>query len=232
MQTEKKEALNALQYFVFDGRQAVDGFIKEQGLLYETWKKGWEGTFQELSSDAQVVSPDFIRQSIVAGLFLNRSEVIGLQAYSIFNLNWNAHLEHPYFKTYPPKVFEILKNEGVQQVMTMEYLYVNPDWRRSVVGISLADVICSLGLRLFAASSAQAITSVTRNERKVNEMLYRKGAKCLASDLNLHNVAVDIIGFFKGQCIEEQNSEIEFVEKFWLTKNDPLGIALKSQAAA
>ncbi|MDB5036698.1 MAG: hypothetical protein JWQ35_226 [Bacteriovoracaceae bacterium] len=214
------DALNGVQYRIFEGRRSANAYTQSQNALYQTWKLGWDSTFQELRSDSIAQSPDFLRQTLVAGLFIGEQKVIGLQAYSFFNVHLEAHLEHPYFRTYPSAVLDALKSRGAHQFMTMEYLYVDPNWRRSIIGISMADVICSLGLKIFSNSANDAVISITRNERKVNQMLYDKGAECLAKDLQLHNVTVDIIGFFKNKILETSSEEANLAKKLWEERLD------------
>ncbi len=209
-----------LKYVIFSGRNCPENYLGEYNSVYKAWHKGWVSTFEELKSEAIPTATDFLRQNIVGGVF-HEDTVIGLQCYSFFQLGAQSHLDHSYFKTYPQQSLDALRVRGLTQLMTMEYLYVNPDWRRSLVGFSLADIICTLGLRIFKMTDAQALISITRNQRKVNDMLYNKGAYPLCDELTLHNVGVDIICFEKEKVVDNQTGlEASLTEKLWNQKQD------------
>lgn len=63
----------------------------------------------------------------------------------------------------------------------------------------MAEVLACLGLLSFQESPSDVMLGVARADRKVNQMLYRHGAECLAPNLNLHGVPVDLVAYWRGR---------------------------------
>jgi hypothetical protein len=215
-----------LSYYLLDCRGSQPQFKAIQELVYSAWKRGWATTYRELQSEAEPQSNEFLRQSFMAAIVCE-AEVVGCHLYSFWDLHSRIHLENPYFADYPESVLEAFRSRGASDVMTMEYLYVSPQWRKSLTGISYAEILLSLALRILSQVDAAAAIGIARNDRKMNSVIYRKGAECMATDLIMHHVDVDIISVFQGAAIEDLiGQENDIFERLWAERIDPLGITL------
>lgn len=183
--------LDEFEYYLIDGRFPPQGESKLYNLAYDAWKTNWLATYRELESQAQPSPNEFFRFDVVSVL-LWRGQVIGLHLYNFFDIEAEAHQEHPFFNLYTAQIWADLQEQGFRKLMPLEYLWVDRSWRRSVTNISIADVLIHCGLEVFRLSDADAAVGVTRNDRKVNNSVYRTGADAIAENLSLHNVSVDL----------------------------------------
>jgi len=220
--------MNQLQYLIlpghnFSGPQKKDlrkAWALHYDSFFDTWKKSWDHTFSELKSNSQAQNNDFLRQTILAGLF-NGVEVVALQTSTFFDLRWRAHSTHPYFRLFPESFWKEAELQQRQQFMTIEYLYVSPLWRKSLQSASLSDVLMCLSLQIMNETSADAMLGVPRADRKVNEAIYKRGAIPISQNLDLHNVKVDLIQFLKGDFIRDPTREEDhLIDHYWENRID------------
>ena len=146
-------------YFVISGGMTEPEIEGTHNLLYSAWQAGWLATYSELNSHSKAQSPDFIRQTLIGGI-MREDTVVAVQCYTRFNLRMQAHREHPYFAFYPADIIENLVQNSAGQVMTMEYLYVSPDFRRSKSGVSFASIMCNRHNQCTGMSSQPSPTNM------------------------------------------------------------------------
>lgn len=219
-----------LSYRLISGRHSAEEGCALHNAAYRLWHRCWESTFSELKSEAKLNPQDFLRQDIISALY-DGQRAVGLLLHTYLNLELDAVREQPYLATYPAEVIDRLREEGVSKVLTMEYLTLDPLWRKSKVGLSMGEVILGLGAKLFAASGFEAMLVVTRNDRGVNQTLYGYGGRCLAAGLTKHNVPVDIVSLDRGKTRPGPNEKVNYwIEYFWGKRQDTVDIAKFSQS--
>jgi len=217
-----------LEYVLFSGENAGELFRKRHDNAYQLWQKNWQATFSELKTDAKLKADDFVRQHIIGGLFQG-DEAVGLLLHTYFNLDLAAVRGHTYLATYPADIISRLRAEGKTEVLSMEYLTLDSRWRKHLVGVSLAEVILGLGAKVLEASGFESMIVVTRNEKRVNQILYGYGARCLAANLTKHNVPVDLVSLDHGNTHPGESPEVnELIEHFWSNRQDTVGIERKN----
>src|SRR5690606_3255994 len=95
---------------------------------------------------------DLWTATILAILQANNGDIIGVHIYNVFDLRTKAVQSHSYLLNFPDtKVFEI-KKDGADQVMSMEYLLVNPKYRGKQDGFSWGEVVIGLGFNALLSS--------------------------------------------------------------------------------
>lgn len=213
-----------LEYVLLSGYEVSENLTARHDSAYRLWKNNWLKTFTDLKSEATPKAEDFTRQTIIGALFQG-DEAVGMLLYTHFNLNLEAMREHSYLSSYPAEIISRLRAEGHSEVLSMEYLTLDSRWRKSVVGVPIAEVILGLGAKVARESGLSAAIAVTRVDRRVNEILYSYGAQCLVSNLTKHNVSVDLVSFKDGHIHPGPNAEVnELVEFFWQNRNDTIGL--------
>jgi hypothetical protein len=177
-----------------------------------------------LQSTSKPTAEDFIRQQFVTGLFVG-DKPVSFHGYGLFDLEALPHLDLHYFHPFRSKALSELQLRNVKKVMTLEYLLLDPEFRKTKVGKSLASLVVSLSLRAFQTTSADAAIGVTRNDRGVNNMVYKKGAVCLEASSHLHNVTIDVVAFFKSQIVEDlQGQDFDLFQHIWNERMDRTGL--------
>lgn len=195
--------------------------LQQYNQFYEDWKTSWNQTYKELKSESSAQPNDFLRQDILAGLFFE-NEPIALQTYAIFDLRWSAHRDHSYLSPFPSKYLDSLHHQNLNRLWTVQFLFVKPEWRKNLQQVSVSEVLAILGIRAFYASQADIMIGVARADRKINEMLYRRGASVIQRGLTLHNVAIDLLKFDRNDqlILKTDRPEDEYIEKFWNDRID------------
>jgi hypothetical protein len=204
-----------LRYVLLSGAKARPEFCPLHNQAYALWQSNWQKTFEDLKSNAKLSADDFVRQNIISALF-DGEKAVGLLLHTYLDLNLDAVRAHSYLSTYPCQVVEGLRHSGAAQVLTMEYLTLDKNWRKSKVGVALGEVILGLGVQVLVESGFDSMVVVTRNDRQVNKILYGYGARCLAANLTKHNVSVDLVSLDKGKTYPGADSEVNrWIEYFW-----------------
>lgn len=188
--------------------------------FYEVWQVSWEQTLNELKSACALQNNDFLRQTVLSGLFYE-SQFVALQTNTFFDLRTKAHTTNPYFNLFPTSFWDEMKKEKADHVMTIEYLYVTPAWRKSLQGISLGEVLSCLAINLMLCTKCQSMVAVPRADRKVNTMIYSRGAQPIKQDIELHNVKVDLVRFPRQPWIRKNESETDvLIDYYWDNRLD------------
>lgn len=194
--------------------------IKQLNEVYKFWHQIWNDTFVELKGQELKYSDDFVRQDEIAVLYAE-GKIVGTFSFSWFNLELSSHRNHSYFKSYPKDVLEKLEKQNLNQIMTMGYLAVHEDWRKTNLGPFVSEVLVGVACKRLVSSPASILLTFTRNNRKMNELGYRHGAKCLKASQREHNVEVDFIGVHRNEVQATPVAGIpELIESVWNTRID------------
>jgi len=186
---------------------------------YELWNSIWSETFNELVGLEKFYSDDFLRSHEVSVLFYDE-EPISVFLYNQLNMKSKAFQNLSYFKNYPEQVFEQIKT--YENIMVMGYLTVSKNWRKSITNISFSDVHVGLAVKRFLNSNHQALISFTRNNRKINDVVYRFGAKGLLKEHTAHNVSVDYILIDKFSAKNHPDDDLQTIVDFLWENYKPL----------
>lgn len=208
------------QHYIFDPRESHLDNWEVAEKTYDLWFKVWSETFGDLIHLEKLHSDDFLRYREISTVFC-QDEPIGIVFYNWIHLGFRPHLEHSYFDYYPEGVLGSLKKEGHKDVMIMSYLTISPQWRKTVSGVPISDVMIGLAVKRFESSSSTALISFTRNNRKVNELVYRFGAKPFLKDCVQHNVKVDFIKITKESILQNPIPGVQsLVNQLWEQTNN------------
>ncbi len=218
--------LKKFKYYLMPTK-AYRGFkgIELNNSLYQYWKEFWGKIYSEAGALEAFVTDDFLRQEFVGVLTFN-DQIVGCLFSSFFNLNQTSTLEHRYFKFYPLEYVQSLKARNIEIAQSVEFLTLDPAWRKSRTGISLSEVIIGLSLKAGHALNADAIIGTARSDVGVNDSCYKYGFECLIPNVSRRNFNVDLIAYFtSSQTVKHPDQSIDsFIDYLWENKIDLLGL--------
>ena len=182
--------LQNLTYHLLPGRCPA-GFsgVELHNTVFNYWKNFWDETLKGL--DGTAANPaEFDRQSLIAVITDERRHVVGLSCASFFNFDSMAIHSHPYFMNgFETDYIETFRKHGYRHPMSIEYLTVNPAFRKSETGVSVAVVLIGLSMKLMERLEVDAATAPARLDLKVDAMARHFGALSLGPRV-FHNVPV------------------------------------------
>lgn len=224
LQYQKQKLLSKLEYVVLSGsgdRSFNNADLHNKAYIY--WKNFWTRIYSDAQSLDSFSCDDFFRQNFVTLLLLS-GEVVGMHLYSVFHLNHLAVQEHHYFKFYPQDFFEFMKERSSDYVMSLEFLTIDPAWRKAECGISLGEVLIGCGLRFFDFLGTSAVIAPARADNKVNQMCYKYGFDCFRDNIVKRNFQVDLVVGFKDKVHPHPDqSTLNLVERLWAERKDHTG---------
>lgn len=168
------------------------------GSAYQCWSEVWRETFAELEGRTELHSDDFTRQDEISALFH------GYECIALF-FSRKVDLSHPfsrddsYFSVWPEAARAAACARG-SRVWVSSNITIHRDWRRPA-NCSLARLICALIIERFLISDADVLVGTMRNDRRMNTVTYELGAKPLAENVIHHGVPVDLVAFYRGECV-------------------------------
>lgn len=160
---------------------------------YRCWRTVWGQTLKEVDGVAQVFGDDFTRQDEVGALFYQGS-CIGLTAYRWVDLSLPQSQEDSYFKPWPASALEAVLSEGTR-ICIGSNLTVLSSWRGGAKGFTVKEILMILAVKRFLASDADTMVGTMRNDRGMNELVYRLGAVPLRRKISYHGEENDLVTF-------------------------------------
>ena len=163
---------------------------------YRCWRVVWGQTLLELDGSERVFSDDLTRQHELGALFY-AGRCIGLTGYRWLDLSLCVHRDDSYFKVWQAELLEEIAKSSAR-VCVGSNLTVLPEWRGSIAGYSVKEILMALAVERFLASDADAMLGTMRNDRGMNGLVYRLGARALVENVVHHGVAVDLVRWTRG----------------------------------
>jgi hypothetical protein len=157
---------------------------------FHLWEKQWSETFRELGANKEIYSDDFLNRELT-GLFLG-TEAIGFVLCTFIDLSRYSHRRLQYSHSHPETLWRVY-SESQDQVMSTTYLTLDHDWRKSNTDYPISELIMGLSVLRFLESPADRLIGYFRNNRGVNEMMYRHGGTPVLVNQIAYNVPVDFI---------------------------------------
>ena len=195
-----KRSVYDLRFDVLDPRAFFPKNVSVCEDSFGLWRDQWSQTFVELGLESELPSNDFLDRQ-VSGLF-EGDRPVGLLLYGWYDLRRGSHLKHAYFKGFPQMVLDEVRAQDHSHVMTISYLTLAAGWRRHVTDVPLSDVLIACSVKMFQQSHASALLGYYRNDRKVNEMVYRHGGRPILADAVAYGVKVDYAVITKDEAHE------------------------------
>lgn len=198
----------AMHYTLFAGRDLFHNKENEfRNQVFNLWNDTWQQVYQSSNSGYHLYADEFTRQDLIGAITID-GQVAAVHLYSFFDLSCDATMKMKYFDFFNENYWKTLKSRGVKNAMTMEFLTVNPKFRRKEIGIHLGKVITQTGGNLFNELGLDAIIAPARNDLKVNELAYDLGFSCIEANTIQRGFECDLIACFKGDLKSSSDPDV------------------------
>ena len=162
--------LNSLSYLIMPAKfSGTPPFLNLHNRIYEFWHQMFTDVLRSRDPQASVNPDHFIRQNRVAAI-INNNDIVALHLYTFFNFSSVAARENPYFSDFTKSTWGYLEKENLKHVMTMEYLSVNPSYRKSKSGFSFGEIMVGLGFKIMKESQQDCTLGIARQDMHVDKM--------------------------------------------------------------
>lgn len=181
----------------------------------------WTETFQnELEPRGLELNKEDFWNCRLLAVIKDKDAIVGSHIYNIFDLRTATPTAHNYFKDIPEDTLKACKDQGVQRIMSMEYLLVHPSYRGKNSPVRWGEVIIGLGLEVLRHSSMDAAIGIAREDKKVNTMGLKMG--CQEKDFLIKNkTPCRILYMTKKDCREHENPTTQkMIKNLWNNKKN------------
>lgn len=208
--------LSDLRYTILPARFCAEEFLPLYDRAFNFWFENWTKVFQELQAGKGVNADDFFRQDFVPVITYGE-QLVAIHLYTLFDFRAQATLQHSYIKSnFNPAFVEACRERGLEKLMSMESIFANPDFRKSVTGINFPRLMASLGQKIFTEhTDAQAIFAPARADIKVSASVQPIGFEILQPNVILNNVPVDFIICMREKIQPPPGEEQLLVQRLW-----------------
>jgi hypothetical protein len=191
--------------------------------VYQYWKKTWQEIFTRAGSPDSLNAENFLRQDVIVVLHRG-NEIAGIETSSFFNLSAEPTFDHGYLRPVPAEFMEKLRSIGAGILTTGEYLSVQPEFRRSEVGVPLSEVLIGLCKKVFRESHARIMLGTAVKSARVHESVKRFGSVEVGS---FQKYGLDCLLFYNDSKNMHDHDDPEvaaLVDHFWMRKKDLTGL--------
>jgi hypothetical protein len=165
--------------------------LYNQAFFY--WQNFWADLFEGNGCPEALAVDDFMRQDMICVLTV-KNEIIGTLFISLNNLDNMAFFQHSYSKkNFTSEYFQKIKAYGVSSIVALEYLTIDPKWRKRVIGLSTAHIIMGIGFAVFKALHIDAVICPARKDVKAADIVSSFGGEVIIPDILLHNTPCDFM---------------------------------------
>lgn len=197
--------------------------------VYKLWFKTWKKAFNDVGSPEAFSPDDFYRQDLIP-VIAYKTEPIAAHFYTMFHTENPAAMDHHYFDIFSDKTLNILKSNDSKRLMSLEYLTVNPFYRKSTIGFSLGEVISALGCKLLKEISYDAALGVAVKAAKVDKMALKLGFDILDNQAKRGNLVCDIVVKYSKTVHKNTHPDIivnDFINYLWDNQTNSEQLLLK-----
>ncbi|MBX3039605.1 MAG: hypothetical protein KF789_02715 [Bdellovibrionaceae bacterium] len=190
--------MNTMSYHILGRHNLIRDDLSLRNEAFTAWKEVWESVYNKSDSNYALKADEFERQDLITCIKIGE-RIAALHLYSFHHLESLACRSTHYFDFFTENYFKVLESNGVKTAMSMEFLTVHPDFRKSNVGFPLGSTLGQLGALIWQQANVDAIIAPARNDLKVNEAAYDQGFRCIEKETNQRGFICDLIALFRGE---------------------------------
>lgn len=188
-----RKKLENSRYVVLTGKMSPDSENFElYKNVYKLWKSTWTKAFAAVGSPDSFSPDNFYRQDYIP-IIAHNDEPIAAHFYTLFHSENPAAMDHEYFEIFSDTALSILRENDAQKLMSLEYLTVNPAYRKSVIGFSVAEVLSGLCCKFIKEIDCDAGLGVAVKAARIDLMAKNLGFDILDSNAKRGNLVCDIV---------------------------------------
>jgi hypothetical protein len=175
--------MGRIQYHLFNPRSLSADTIKLSNDVYELWKTVYKDV---LGKVGEPLNPDDFHRCDVIVALTDDGKVFGFHLYSSFDLRSNALLDHHYMKAFDDIIIGKFKSLGINNMMSMEYLTVSPEYRSRSSEVNWAEIIIALGSRVMEAGPWDCLVGTARRDLNVRRKAAKSGTNYFGSVMKMN----------------------------------------------
>lgn len=177
------------------------------------WKQFWNNEYQSYNSNLIVNPMDFYRQDIYT-FITYEGEIIGTNSLTFFDLSFDLS-SYPYLNfMYLEETFERLSEFNINNIMTLQFLMVDPKFRYKITNINLAGIIVSLSLKHQSLYNIAGALTAARTEVRAVDVALKCGFEKISGEKLVHNVPVVSMLCQKPEMYPNKK-EKEIINQLW-----------------
>lgn len=224
----RDKRLDQLKYYIIPGRMPPDSIeAARHDQIYVYWRDFWNDVFTKSGAVYdQKFQSEFSQMNLVVAL-MSEEKIAGVHLYRFFDLRRVSHRERDQFASGGTFVAKMLEC-GIQTVMTLEYLTIDPGWRKRETGVSLATVLGSLATRVQRAIGIDACTGICRLDVGVDRMFHEIGGMEMGERRVVLNTPVTFMAApsWNSRDVSDAKTK-EVVDRLWKERIDYSSMTLE-----
>ncbi len=227
--------MGRIQYHLFNPRELSADTIQLSNDVYELWKTVYKDV---LGKVGEPLNPDDFHRCDVIVALTDDNKVFGFHLYSSFDLRSNALRDHHYMKAFDDIIIGKFKARGINNMMSMEYLTVAPEYRSRNSEVNWSEIIIALGSKVMEAGPWDCLVGTARRDLNVRRKAAKSGSNYFGSVIKM-NYECEILMIKRGEvrALEDAKAAL-LLEQLWAEKknhtmiirNDRVVVPLKKVA--
>ena len=167
-------------YFILHPSPPTNGLPLElSNRAYDLWEKTWVETFEKTGFSDHLVRDHFLRCNKLALITDPFKNIVGLHLYTFMNFHSKSCQASGFFADIKSEFRNYFIERGFNTGNCMEYLTVNPKYRKSRTGIPFGEILIGLGVQITREEGLDCSFGTSREDVKVHKMTQSLGAEIL-----------------------------------------------------
>lgn len=210
--------VNDLQLIVLPGKNPGIWLKSYYEKAYFCWKKTWAAAAKTLAiPKLSEFSTDFLRQDNILCVFY-RGDCLSLGFWSEYDFRLSSSFEDSALGSWCPEALLKLASAG-PHVAICTYLTVSHGYKKSKQEqLSLKDLQMNILVKRFLQSEASVMGGATRNDKGINKVCLRSGAKLLKKGVLQYGFDTDLVAWYKDARLWRDVGDL--VDKLWVSRID------------
>lgn len=194
------------------------GSFEDLNSIYQLWNS----THSAVTNGA-VHADQFLRNDVAVGIF-SGPRAVACHLYGFFNIESEAARASRYFGSISESTWDYLWQHEFKNLMSLEFLSVDPEFRKSKVGFSLGEVLISLGQRFVMSTGLDACTGVSRVDVKVERTAESLGFRTVQRGLQIYGYECSFqVSPWREVKAPSDPQVLDVVNQLWATRADIYG---------
>lgn len=217
-----KNELKDLKYVMLSGKFPQDKRNQElHNKSFLFWKNFWNRIFIDKGSGHRVQADTLCRQDLI-GVLVHKERIVGQLLFTFFDYRSLAVKEHSYIvNNFSEEFFEILQQRKAFNIMTMESLAVESDWRKHSSGVSLSAVILTLTCKHLQEYQCDASIGAARSNSAVPDIIHGVGGETLVKNIELYEEPGELVAIFRDKIKTYPDLQVQALsERLWNERED------------
>lgn len=213
-----------LTYHIFPAKRMMPSpYASIHDSTFNFFVRRWEEAFQQTKDQAKPATgweDHFLKQDLICSITHN-GNVVAAHLYSIYDLSAASTLRSECFSFISPQTIEKMKDLGLQNIISMEYLCVDQSLKYNSLEISFGKLITSLGAYLCEDKSIDAAIGTPIKNNNVDLMMQNVGAFHLQNDFIKYGYNVDLLLIPTSPAHPSKDPKVyEVAQDLWARRQD------------